>query len=135
MTTPTKEEIARVDKAHRRADEAVAQTRAGHIITECIVLYPDENDGTEAKWTQAELDAWPREKGELIQTLQQASPRTVLSVLNHGASYRLPDLPGRIGEPFDTEAKRGRIMYRMSAAYRAIHPPADSYTAQHDPTR
>lgn len=125
MEAPTKEEIARVDRVHRRADEAVAQIAAGHIITECIVLYPDENDGNEAKWTMMELGRWPAHRERMIETLKQDEGHA-LSLLDQLGRIRGFDLdvhPRYLGE-----ALRGRIMYRQSAAFVASQPAIDPYT-------
>lgn len=130
MNQISKEEIARVDRAHRRADEAVEQIEAGHIITECVVLYPEENAGDQVTWTAAELEAWVYDRGELISSLKRRSGAFDTAIMDHegdisGARYGVAVLSDGYWAGL---INRARVVYRQSAIYLAANPPADPYT-------
>lgn len=123
----SKEEIKRVDKAHARADEAIAQQAAGHIITECVVLFPDENDGEEVVWNREQLEKWPDLKSQMISGLARR-PRTTVGIVldeyNDHAGFTETPNDGYYAK----FVKRTLVMYRQSAAYLAVHPAPDPYT-------
>lgn len=129
MEQLTREEIARVDLIHRRADEALAQIAAGHIITECQVLY--ENEGCDVVWKERDLQAWAAYRPRLIEKLREHD-----DAINHVLGYGGRILHGRnvahIDEMFQPNVTRGFIMYRESAAYLAAHPPADPYARRRE---
>ncbi len=126
----SKEEIRRVDKAHARADEAVEQMKAGHIITSCDVLFEDENNGERVTWTLDELESWSTTKAKLIQRLaEQTAKWGATNVVDtcHGILHGTSDELARIYAGYHENYRRARVMYLGSAAYLAKHPPADPY--------
>lgn len=124
MEQPSREEVARVDRVHRRADEAVQQILAGHISTSCVVLYPDENDGEQVTWNAGEIESWPGVKNELIGML--ALGGFPVSVFTMGAAWHSTKTV--LGEPYAVDQRAGRVMYRKSAAFVATQPSPDLYT-------
>ncbi len=131
MQQVTKEEIRRVNKIHRRADEAVQQLTDGHIITELIALHPDESpDGKEIKWNSQDLELWPDRKLQLIGTLASHNSTTILSVTSTRARdvHALHSSSLAMDQEFQRQRAKGLIMFRQSEAFLAAVPPPDPYT-------
>jgi hypothetical protein len=126
MRAIDKAEIARVDRAHRRADEAVEQMRAGHIITTCDVLFEDENNGVRVTWTADELESWPSDKLRLIKYAVMQQYGVILPPSNGLIHIGDPD-PQLWHDTYKPVHTRARMMYRQSAACVAVHPLPDPY--------
>jgi len=130
--------IARIDLIHKRADQAIAQRAAGAIITSCTLLFADENDGEELVWSEAELDGWPAERAEMIQTIDRRKRVAVafcfegevhygLSREDGDGKYADPNLEDILSHPGLGHVNRGHIMWRTNALFKAARPPRDPY--------
>lgn len=131
MEQPSREEIALLDKAHARADQAIAQIEAGHIITECTVLFFNETKNSEdVIWKGEELSGWPTERAEMIRGIAVRA-RAMVAVCEPGIDLSFftakPDENDLSHEGLARGA-RGHMMYRKSAAFLAVHPAPDPYT-------
>lgn len=121
-------DLPRVDLIHRRVDEAVAQSRAGHIITECIVLHPGEH-GAEGpvRWTVPELVLWEKAaRSELIDRIGR-HPRYMFSIWHAETGVLLAPEMAALSPDYKPDFDRGRIAYRDSAIVLARHPRHDVY--------
>lgn len=125
------QDIKRIDKAHARADEAVAQIKQGHLITSWDVLFEDENNGTRVTWTSEELENWESQKARMTKMVKRNQVGAVMI-----GPDRILDMGD--GDPLKwaTEYRdfhaRARVMYPQSAAYLAVHPPADPYAGNRE---
>ncbi len=119
----TAEEIKRTDKAHARADEAVAMQKQGHIITSCDVLLEDENDGVRVTWDALELETWEQDKEELVQVIvDRESAAAVIGYPGNNAVWTDVLDFSKFTPNYRKTAQRARIIYRDSAVFRAAHP-------------
>jgi len=124
----SKEEIKRTDKIHARADEAVQQIKDGHIITEKVVLYPDENDGEQVTWNASDLDSWPGRRANLLSGLHHRRASIPGVVLDEYDDPTAIDIDIKDHPYYGPIAKRGLVMYRRNAVFMAAFPAPDPYT-------
>lgn len=135
LSMVSKDEIKRANMAHKRADEAVAMLGQGVVLGTVTVLFADENNGVEAKWTLQEVEQWPEVKERLVYGLAHFKRlfgakcvRTLIGLFGQ-CRWSMSDGAEPIGY-YQDELVNGRVMYPENEAYLTKYPPADPY-AQH----